>query len=63
MDPPEVILMSSDDELIFDPGQSFSEDSDEQNRVLFNPKELLRALDEPLEGIHRYPLRSFRVPA
>ena len=53
MDLAEVILISSDDEMIFDPGQSFFEDSDDQDRVLFNPEEFLRALDEPLEGIHR----------
>ena len=61
MDLAEVILMSSDDEMIFDPGQSFSEDSDEQSRAFFNPGDLLRALEESLEGIHRYPFGSSRV--
>ena len=63
MDPSEVILLSSDDELVFDPGQRFSEESDEQSRVLFNPEHLLHALDEPLEGTHCYPFRSPQVPA
>ena len=58
MDPSEVILLSSDDELVFDPGQRFSEDSDDRSRVLFNPEQLLRVLDEPLEGTHCYPPNS-----
>ena len=54
MDPSEVILLSSDDELVFDPGQRFSEESDEQSRGLFNPEHLLHALDDSLEGTHCY---------
>lgn len=63
MDPSGVIIISFDDELVFYPGLRFSEDSDEQSRVLFNPEHLLRALDEPLEGTHCYPFRSPQVPA
>ena len=51
MDLAEVILMSTDDEMIFDPDQSFSDDSDEQSRAFFNPEDFLRALTEPLQGI------------
>lgn len=61
MDLVEVILLSSNDEIIFYPGQSFSEESDELNRAFFNPEDLLRALDEPLEGIYYYPLRSSQI--
>ena len=63
MDPPEVVLLSSDDELfdpgqriseessgLFDPGQRFSEESSELSRGLFNPQTLIRALEVSLEG-------------
>ena len=63
MDPPEVVLLSSDEELfdpdqrlsegassLFDPGQRFSEESSELSRGLFNPQTLIRALEESLEG-------------
>lgn len=63
MDPTEVVLLSSDDELfdhgqriseessgLFDPGQRFSEESSELSRGLFNPQNLIRALEESLEG-------------
>ena len=63
MDPSEVILLSSDDELVFDPGQRFSKESDEQSRGLFNPEHLLRALDDSLKGTHYYPFRFPQVPA
>ena len=63
MDPSRVILTSSYDELVFDPGQRFSKESDEQIRGLFNPEHLLRALDDSLEGTHCYPFRFPQVPA
>ena len=63
MDPPEVVLLSSDEELfdpdqrlsegassLFDLGQRFSEESSELSRGLFNPRTLIRALEESLEG-------------
>ena len=63
MDPPEVVLLSSDDELfdpgqriseeassLFDPGQRFSKESSELSRGLFNPQTLIHALEESLEG-------------
>ena len=55
--------MSSVDEMIFDPGMSFSENSDDQDIVLFNPEQLLRTLEEPLEGSHYQIFRSSHIPA
>lgn len=59
MDPSGVILISFDDELVFDPGQRFSEESDEQSRGLFNLEHLLHSLDDSLGGKHCY---FFRFP-
>ena len=61
MDLEEVILLSSDDEMVFNPDQSPSDGSDEWSRAFFNPDELLRALEESLDleetlkGIHSPP--------
>ena len=63
MDFAEVLILSSDDEMIFNPDQNHSGESDEWSRALFNPDELLRALEESLdleealEGIHHHPSR------
>lgn len=56
MDLAEVLLMSSDDEMIFDPDQSFFDESDDI--TLFNPLQLLLDLDDPLEGIPFFTLLS-----
>ena len=60
MDLAEVLLLSSDDEMVFDPDQNFSDESDELSRAFFNPEDILRALEESLdleemlEGIHHH---------
>ena len=62
MDLEEVILLSSDDEMVFNPDQNPSDEVDEWSRVFFDPDDLLRALEESLdleealEGTHS-PLR------
>ena len=60
MDLAEVLILSSDDEMVFNPYQNLSDKSDEWNRAFLNPDELLRALEESLdleealEGIHHH---------
>ena len=61
MDLEEVILLSSDDETVFNPDQNPSDESDEWSKAFFDPDELLQALEESLdleealEGIHSSP--------
>ena len=61
MDLEEVLLLSSDDEIVFNPDQNPFDEADEWNRAFFNPDDLLRALEESLdleealEGIHSSP--------
>ena len=63
MDLAEVLLLSSDDEMVFNLDQNLSDESDGWSRAFFNPDELLRALEESLdleealEGIHHHPPR------
>ena len=63
MDLAEVLILSSDDEMIFNPDQNPSGESDEWSRAFFNLDELLRALEESLdleealEGIYHHPPR------
>ena len=63
MDLAEVLLLSSDDEMVFNPDQNLSDESDEWSRAFFNQDNLLRALEESLdleealEGIHHHPSR------
>ena len=49
MDLEEVILLSSDDEVLFDPDQTPSDESDGWSGPFFNPDEILRALEESLD--------------
>ena len=49
MDLAEVILLSSDDEVLFDPDQTPSDESDGWSGAFMNPDEILRALDESLD--------------
>ena len=49
MDLEEVILLSSDDEMVFNPDQNPSDEADEWSRVLFDPDDLLRVLEESLD--------------
>ena len=49
MDLEEVILLSSDDEGLFDPDQTPSDESDGWSGPFFNPDEILRALEESLD--------------
>ena len=61
MDLEEVILLSFDDEAVFDPDQNPHDESDEWSGAFFGPDELLRALEESLdleetlEGMHLSP--------
>ena len=61
MDLEEVILLSSDDEAVFNPDQNPCDKSDEWSMTFFDPDELLRALEESLdleetlEGMHSSP--------
>ena len=61
MDLEEVILLSSDDEVVFDPDQTSSDESDGWSGAFFDPDEILRALEESLdleetpEGMHSFP--------
>ena len=60
MDLAEVLLLSSDDEMVFYPDQNFFDESDELSRAFFNPEDILHALEESLdleeelEGIHHH---------
>ena len=49
MDLEEVILLSSDDEVLFDSDQTPSDESNGRSRAFFDPDEILRALDESLD--------------
>ena len=49
MDLEEVILLSSDDEVLFDPDQTPSDESDGCSGAFFDPDEILRALEESLD--------------
>ena len=66
MDFAEVLILSSDDEMIFNPDQNPPSESDDWSRAFFNPDELLRALEESLdleealEGIYHHPPRHFQ---
>ena len=61
MDLEEVILLSSDDEVVFDPDQTPYDKSDGWSGAFFDPDEILRALEESLdleetlEGMHSSP--------
>ena len=61
MDLEEVLLLSSDDEMVFNPDQNPSDEADEWSRVFFDPDDLLRVLEESLdleealEGTHSPP--------
>ena len=61
MDLEEVILLSSDDEVVFDPDQTPYDESDGWSGTFFDPDEILRALEESLdleetlEGMHSSP--------
>ena len=46
MDLEEVILLSSDDEVLFDPDKTPSDESDGWSGAFFDPDEILRALEE-----------------
>ena len=64
MDLEEVILLSSDDEVVFDPDQTPYDESDGWSGAFFDPDEILRALEESLDleetldGMHSSP-RAF----
>ena len=49
MDLAEVLLLSYDDEMVFNPDQNLSDESDEWSRAFFNPDNLLCALEESLD--------------
>ena len=61
MDLEEVLLLSSDDEMVFKPDQNPPDEADEWSRAFFDPDDLLRALEESLdleealEGTHSSP--------
>ena len=61
MDLKEVILLSSDVEVVFDPDQTPYDESDGWSGAFFDPDEILRALEESLdleetpEGMHSSP--------
>ena len=50
MDPEEVIVLSSDDEMSFEPDQTPSDESNGRSRAFFYPDEISRALDESLDS-------------
>ena len=50
MDPEEVIVLSSDDEMPFEPDQTPSDESNGRSRAFFYPDETSRALDESLDS-------------
>ena len=41
----EVLLLSSDDEMVFNLDQNPSDEADEWSRAFFDPNDLLRALE------------------
>ena len=49
MDLEEVILLSSDDEAVFNPGQNPHDESDKWSGAFFDPDKILRALEESLD--------------
>ena len=49
MDLEEVILLSSDDEVVFDPDQTPYDESDGWSGAFFDPDEILRAMEESLD--------------
>ena len=61
MDLEEVILLSSDDDVVFYPDQTPYDESDGWSGAFFDPDEILRALEESLdleetlEGMHSSP--------
>ena len=49
MDLEEILLLSSDDEMVSNPDQNPSDEADEWSRVFFDPADLLRVLEESLD--------------
>ena len=55
MDPREVIILSSDDEMSFEPDQTPSDESNGRSRAFFGPVEISLDSDDLLEGMDLSP--------
>ena len=55
MDPEEVIVLSSDDEMSFEPDQTPSDESNGRSRAFFYPDEISLDSDDLLEGMDLSP--------
>ena len=55
MDPGEVIVLSSDDEMLFEPDQTPSDESNGRSRAFFGPVEISLDSDDLLEGMDLSP--------
>ena len=55
MDPEEVIVLSSDDEMSFEPDQTPSDESNGRSRAFFGPVEISLDSDDLLEGMDLSP--------
>ena len=55
MDPREVIVLSSDDEMSFEPDQTPSDESNGRSRAFLGPVEISLDSDDLLEGMDLSP--------
>ena len=55
MDPREVIVLSSDDEMSFEPARTPSDESNGRSRAFFGPVEMSIDSDDLLEGMDLSP--------
>ena len=55
MDPREVIVLSSDDEMSFELDQTPSDESNGRNKAFFGPVEMSLDSDDLLEGMDLSP--------
>ena len=55
MDPREVIVLSSDDEISFEPDQTPSDESNGRSRAFLGPVEMSLDSDDLLEGMDLSP--------